>query len=45
MVAAIGLDATRGALLAACRPLAAALGACAVLANILNLTLPGLRIM
>jgi hypothetical protein len=45
VLARIGLDATRGALLAAFRPLASALGACALLANLLNLIRPGLRIM
>lgn len=45
MVARIGLDATRGALLAACLPLAGVLGACASLAILLNRSRPGLRVM
>lgn len=45
MAARIGLDATRGALLAAFLPLAGALGACASLAVLLNRARPGLRVM
>ena len=44
MVARIGLDATRSALLTAFLPLAA-LGACASLASLLNRARPGLRVM
>ncbi|MBK9756686.1 MAG: hypothetical protein IPO88_24935 [Nannocystis sp.] len=45
MVARIGLDATRGALLTAFLPLAGVLGACASLAILLNRSEPGLRVM
>jgi hypothetical protein len=45
MVARIGLDATRSALLAAFLPLAGVLGACASLAILLNRSRPGLRVM
>jgi len=45
MVARIGLDATRGALLTAFLPLAGVLGACASLAILLNRSRPGLRVM
>ena len=45
MVARIGLDATRGALLTAFLPLAGVLGACASLAILLNRARPGLRVM
>ena len=45
MAARIGLDATRGALLAAFLPLAGVLGACASLAVLLNRARPGLRVM
>ena len=45
MVARIGLDATRGALLMAFLPLAGVLGACASLAILLNRSRPGLRVM
>jgi hypothetical protein len=45
MVAQIGLDATRSALLTAFLPRAGALGACASLAILLNRSRPGLRVM
>ena len=45
MVARIGLDATRGALLTAFLPLAGVLGSCASLAILLNRARPGLRVM
>ena len=45
LVAALGLDATRRALLAAFRPLAGAMGACAALSVLLGKVLPGLRVM
>ena len=45
LVAAVGLDGTRRALLAAFRPLAGAAGACAALAVLLGGVLPGLRVM
>lgn len=45
VVAAIGLDATRRALLAAFRPLAGAVGALAALTVLLGKVLPGLRVM
>lgn len=45
LVAEIGLDATRRALLVAYLPLAGVLGACASLANLLNRLRPGLRVM
>lgn len=45
LVAEIGLDATRRALLLAYLPLAGVLGACASLANLLNRLRPGLRVM
>lgn len=44
-VVRVGLDATRRALLVAFVPLAGALGACAMLANLLNRLRPGLRVM
>lgn len=45
LVAGLGLDATRGALLAAFRPLAGVLGACAALTVLLGRVLAGLRVM
>ena len=45
LVARVGLDATRWALLVAFVPLAGLLGACASLANLLNRLRPGLRVM
>ena len=45
LVAAIGLDATRWALLVAFRPLAGRLGALAALTVLLGKVLPGLRVM
>ena len=45
LVAGLGLDATRGALLAAFRPLAGVQGACAGLTVLLGKVLAGLRVM
>lgn len=45
LVAGLGLDATRRALLGAFRPLAGVLGACAALTVLLGRVLPGLRVM
>lgn len=45
LVAAIGLDATRRALLVAFRPLAGAVGALAALTVLLGKVVPGLRVM
>lgn len=45
LVAALGLDATRRALLAAFRPLAGATGACAALSVLLDKVFPGLRMI
>jgi len=44
-VVRVGLDATRRALLVAFAPLTGVLGACAMLANLLNRLRPGLRVM
>ena len=45
VVAQVGLDGTRGALLDAFRPLSGPRGPLAALTNLLNLALPGLRVM
>ena len=45
LVVGLGLDATRRALLAAFRPLAGMLGACAALTVLLGRVVPGLRVM
>jgi hypothetical protein len=45
LVAGLGLDTTRRALLAAFRPLAGLLRACAALTVLLGRVLPGLRVM